>query len=274
MTTETPKTPRFALLLTAFVALTAVACDAEPSDAIDTVDVESALLRLDDGGEVLFLADADGEVKILAAGGPSGVGHLAPLHDGATPAELWVSLSGAGAEVEMAAEADAIPAFLVDHHESTVARALDLELALPTPRGLSYPGNWGGTAGYCANSFAADFEAYNPEPTEVIMASDELSYYAYSEGNISEAYVAVCNDRSKSESGTLSGLRLSVWGGTRWLSVGCNSNVCLSVLNQEAQAVYFWTSNPGGDQLRIQAKNTGGVVHTTMLRAGFVGVAP
>ena len=155
------KTTPLALLLATFTALASFGCDAEPGDEFDRVDVDSAVLSLDDGGELLFLSDDDGEVTIIGVNGAAGHGHLAALDEGVTPAELWVSLSGAGADVD----ATELPEFLLDHHEASVDREVevevDLDLILPTARSLEYPESWGSAL------FSAPAHALSPSTVTV-----------------------------------------------------------------------------------------------------------
>lgn len=261
------KNARLALLLATSAALGSLACDVEDADAIDTALVDRAALSLDDGAELLFIAEEDGEVTIIEADGTPGLGHLAPLDEGATPAELWVSLTGAGAD----ADAAEIPDFLVEHHRARVDRELDLDLVLPTPRSLEYPERWGGTDRYCGSFFDGQFDAYNPETTQVSVASDDVLFYGYSNAYVQHAWAAVCNNTPLSQSGTKSGIGISTWNATysKWMPVYCPANICATILNQEAQAIHYWTSALAGNKLRFEAKNTGGVIHTSELLAGF-----
>lgn len=253
------------------LALAPLACDAEDDSAAPRSAVDHAELLLDDGTELVFLAEDDGEVSILeVSAGPGRPSLLTGLEEGETPAELWVAV----------ADGEEVPAFLVQHHETTVDRALDLERALVTTRDWSYSGAWGGGDGYCTSGFISDFEAYNPATTSVNVsgftgAPNADTIYGYSNAYVKHAWVAVCNDTPLSATSTMSAIGLSKWNAatSQWTPMLCGNpptpSWCVSIPKQEAKALHYWTTALSGQKLRFEASWNSGETHISRLRAGY-----
>ncbi|MEZ4451265.1 MAG: hypothetical protein R3B09_17430 [Nannocystaceae bacterium] len=252
------------------LALAPLACDAGgDAAALEHRAVDRAELSLDDGTELLFLAEDDGEVSILEVSpSPGRPSLMAALEDGETPAELWVAV----------AEGEAVPEFLVEHHEATVDRALELDPPRVTTRGWSKSDPaWGGSDGYCRDVFPSDFEAYNPVTTSVSVAGftgapNADAIYGYSNVYVKHAWVAVCNDTPLSASGTQSEVGISRWNAatSQWNPILCGDEPwCLTIFKQQAKAFHYWTTALAGQKLRFEGRWGAGETHLSKLRAGY-----
>lgn len=256
-----------ALALAALSCLS-VACVDDGADVPESTD---AALALEHGGQLMFFVDEDGEVSILeAAPTPRGLGLIRAMNEaGRTPAELWISIGGD----------EAIPGFLLDHHERVADRAPE-QFAVDAReftgfRAMAHS-QWGGFAGYCDSGFAADFEALNEVETTVdVSGSTSTPLYGYSGSNAMQAWMGVCNNAALN-TGTGTRLRLSRYVPelNTYTPFQCenppggSAGWCNWIGDQQAKALHFWTTKAGGYTLRFEALWAGGVHHPSLLKAG------
>lgn len=231
-------------------------------------ELRDAHIMLDNGNELVFVNEAEGEVSIIEiSNSPNSDGIIdAMVEQSATPAELWIALS----------DDTEVPDFLMDHHEANVVRDLHLDLDVPARelsfRGWAHQPEWGGTADYCEGGFLTDFASFNPELTSVNMTGMTGSpVEGYSAGEVKQAWVAVCNDTSLDDNTTISSVAIARLSGTTWVNMNCSGvssgSWCLSITNQTAKAFHFWTTT--AMSLRFSGKWGGGVSHLTTLLAGY-----
>lgn len=250
-----------------FLVLLSTSCIEEPAS-----EPPHAALQLENGVTIQFIDEGDGEVTILeTAPSPSTMGLIRAMStDQHTPAELWVSIAGD----------DDLPVFLQDHHVLATDREITpFAVASRLDEGFREMAHslWGGSEGYCGEDFASDFETFNPVTTTVdLVGSSSSPIYGYSNGNVKQAWVAVCNDTLLDATGRHSRIRIARRiAPTLWSALQCetppggSAGWCDWIYHQEAKAIHYWTTSASGYDLRVAALWAGGEHHNHYLKAGF-----